>query len=259
LKEKMNAEFEIRRVEMVGPKVGKDLREKGLWAVIVAAIGIMIYVWWRFEFVYGLGGIIALVHDVLVTMTAVIITNREFSLAVLAALLTIVGYSINDTIVIFDRVRENLRLTKNRSLEDVMKVSINQTLGRSVMNSLTTLFVVACLYVLGGEVINDFAFALLVGVVSGSYSTFFIASPVAIFFHNLIPSARTAGKAKTKKDMGMAASSTPGIGMVNKGGVSRMLEQQKQEEQVAVSNPQGQDKGKSSKGYSKKRKKNRKE
>ncbi|MGA1843591.1 MAG: protein translocase subunit SecF [bacterium] len=244
--------FEIRRVEMVGPKVGKDLREKGIWAIIFATLGVLIYTWWRFEFVYALGAIIALIHDVLVTVGAFSLTNREFTLPVIAALLTIIGYSLNDTIVVFDRVRDNLKLMRNRSLKDILNTSINQTLGRTVLTSLTTFFVVFCLYVLGGEVINDFAFALIIGVIVGTYSSVYIASPVALFFHNLAPSAKGAGGARAKREMGpgMPASS---IGPVNKGGVSRMMEQQKQIQAAASS----ESKKKGSKGSSKRRKKNR--
>jgi len=244
--------FEIRRVEMVGPKVGKDLREKGLWAIIFATLGVLIYTWWRFEFVYALGAIIALIHDVLVTIGAFSLTNREFTLPVIAALLTIIGYSLNDTIVVFDRVRDNLRLMRNRPLHEILNTSINQTLGRTVLTSLTTFFVVFCLYVMGGEVINDFAFALIIGVIVGTYSSVYIASPVALFFHNLAPSARVAGSAKAKRETGtgMPASS---IGPVNKGGVSRMMEQQKQIQTAASSDSRK----KGSKGASKRRKKNR--
>ncbi|MGA1794271.1 MAG: protein translocase subunit SecF [bacterium] len=244
--------FEIRRVEMVGPKVGKDLREKGIWAIIFATLGVLFYTWWRFEFVYALGAIIALLHDVLVTVGAFSLTGREFTLPVIAALLTIIGYSLNDTIVVFDRVRDNLKLMRNRPLKDILNTSINQTLGRTVLTSLTTFFVVFCLYALGGEVINDFAFALIIGVIVGTYSSVYIASPVALFFHNLAPSAKGAGGARAKREMGpgMPASS---IGPVNKGGVSRMMEQQKQIQTAASS----ESRKKGTKGSSKRRKKNR--
>ncbi|MGA1791128.1 MAG: protein translocase subunit SecF [bacterium] len=254
--EKMGKDaFDIRRVEMVGPKVGKDLREKGLWAIIFATLGVLIYTWWRFEFVYALGAILALVHDVLVTIGAFSLTNREFTLPVIAALLTIIGYSLNDTIVVFDRVRDNLRLMRNRPLSEILNASINQTLSRTILTSLTTFLVVFSLFVLGGEVINDFAFALIIGVIVGTYSSVYIASPVALFFHNLAPSAAPAGRGKVKKEMSRAASN---IGPVNKGGVSRMMEQQKQTESPSTSPQKGQGKKRTSKGPSKKRKKNRK-
>ncbi len=248
--------FEIRRVEMVGPKVGKDLREKGLWAIIFATLGVLIYTWWRFEFAYALGAILALIHDVMVTIVAFSLTNREFTLPVIAALLTIIGYSLNDTIVVFDRVRDNLKLLRNRPLEEILNTSINQTLSRTILTSLTTFFVVFCLFVLGGEVINDFAFALMIGVIVGTYSSVYIASPTALFFHNLAPSAIAAGRSRAKKEMGRTASS---FGPVNKGGVGRMMEQQKQSEAVSASNPKGQGTKRTSKGTaSKKRKKGKK-
>lgn len=216
--------FEIRRVEMVGPKVGKDLREKGFWAIIFATILVLVYVWWRFEFDYALGAILALVHDVLVTLGFFSLTNREITLPVIAAFLTIIGYSLNDTIVIFDRVRENLRL--RHPLEKILNISINQTLSRTLLTSLTTFFVVLSLFILGGEVINDFAFALMIGVIVGTYSSVYIASPVALFFHKLSPSSRPATKSGMKTDV-----SKQRIGIVtDKGGVSRMMAQQKQQE-----------------------------
>ena len=243
--EKMGADaFNIRRVEMVGPKVGKDLREKGLWAIIFATLGVLIYTWWRFEFVYALGAIMALIHDVLVTIGAFSLTNREFTLPVIAALLTIIGYSLNDTIVVFDRVRDNLKLLRGHSLSDILNSSINQTLSRTILTSLTTFFVVFCLYVLGGEVINDFAFALIIGVIVGTYSSVYIASPVALFFHDLMPSTRPSGGRSTKAKREMLGTTTA-IGPINKGGVSRMREQHKQTEAVPASNPKGKSKGKS--------------
>ncbi len=176
--------FEIRRVEMVGPKVGKDLRQQGLWAIIFAIIGILLYAWWRFEFSFSIGAIVALVHDTLITIGAISLTNREFSLPVVAALLTIVGYSINDTIVVYDRVRENVRLNRDKSLFNTLNLSINETLGRTFLTTFTTFLVVVCLFIFGGQVINDFAFALVVGVIIGTYSSMFVASPVVLLIHN---------------------------------------------------------------------------
>lgn len=177
-------EFEIRRVEMVGPRAGKDLRQQGLWAIIFSFIGILLYAWYRFEFSYAVGGIVALIHDVLVTIGALSLTNREFNLTTLAAILTIIGYSINDTIVIFDRVRENKRLNRGNSLEQTLNMSINECFSRTFMTAFTTFLVVAALFFFGGQVINDFAFALLIGVIVGCYSTVFIASPVVLVLHN---------------------------------------------------------------------------
>ena len=143
---------------------------------------ILIYITVRFELRFAIGAIAALVHDVLITVGAFSIADREFNLPVVAALLTIVGYSLNDTIVVFDRIRENQRLLHRKKFTDVINVSINQTLSRTLLTSVTTLLVVICLFVLGGEVINDFAFALLVGILVGTYSSIFVASPVLVWW-----------------------------------------------------------------------------
>ncbi|MGB9629006.1 MAG: protein translocase subunit SecF [Thermodesulfobacteriota bacterium] len=184
-------ELEIRRVEVVGPKVGKDLKKKALWAVSLSFLGMLIYVAWRFrEVSYGLGGIAALVHDVIVTYGALSITDREYSLTILAVILTIIGFSINDTIVIFDRVRENLKKMRKESLETIFNISINETLGRTILTSGTVMMVVLILFFFGGPVINDFAFTLIVGLVSGTYSTVYIASPVVLFWHHHVTEKR---------------------------------------------------------------------
>ena len=172
----------IERVEMVGPKVGKDLREKALLSILYAIIGIVIYISWRFEFQYAIAAIIALIHDVMVTMGAFSVMDKEFTLVVVAAFLTIIGYSLNDTIVVFDRIRENWRRRGKEKLVAVINASINQTLSRTLLTSGTTLLVVFSLFVLGGEIIHDFAFALLVGVVVGTYSSIFIASVFLVFW-----------------------------------------------------------------------------
>ena len=172
----------IERVEMVGPKVGKDLREKALLSILYAIIGIVIYISWRFEFQYAIAAIIALIHDVMVTMGAFSVMDKEFTLVVVAAFLTIIGYSLNDTIVVFDRIRENWRRRGKEQLVAVINASINQTLSRTLLTSGTTLLVVFSLFVLGGEIIHDFAFALLVGVVVGTYSSIFIASVFLVFW-----------------------------------------------------------------------------
>jgi preprotein translocase subunit SecF len=172
---------------MVGPKVGKDLTRKAILAIIFSWIGILIYVGVRFEFRYALGGIVALVHDVLVTVTFLSLFNKEFDLNIVAALLTIIGYSINDTIVIFDRIRENARKNTRQSLNDVINVSVNQTLSRTILTSLTVFMVLVVLFFFGGAVIHDFTFALLVGTVAGVYSTVFIASPIVLLFEKIKP------------------------------------------------------------------------
>ena len=179
--------LEIRRAELVGPKIGKDLKTKALWAVGLSFLAILIYVAWRFrEVAYGLGGIVALIHDVIVTYGAISIANIEYSLNVLAVILTIIGFSINDTIVIFDRVRENIKKMRKDNLETIFNVSINETLGRTILTSGTVMGVVLILFFFGGPVIHDFAFALIVGLISGTYSTVYIASPVVIFWEKHI-------------------------------------------------------------------------
>jgi preprotein translocase subunit SecF len=175
------ADITVERVEMVGPKVGRDLREKALLSILYAIIGIVLYISWRFELQYAVAAIIALVHDVLITMGAFSIFDKEFTLVIVAAFLTIIGYSLNDTIVVFDRIRENLRRKGKNTLADIINTSINQTLSRTLLTSGTTLLVVVALFFFGGEIIHDFSFALLVGVLVGTYSSIFIAS-VFLFF-----------------------------------------------------------------------------
>jgi preprotein translocase subunit SecF len=180
--------YDVRRIEMVGPKVGKDLTRKALLAIIFSWIGILVYVGVRFEFRYALGGIIALVHDVLITITFLSVFDKEFDLNIVAALLTIIGYSINDTIVIFDRIRENARKNIRQSLDDIINTSVNQTLSRTILTSMTVFMVLIILFIFGGAVIHDFTFALLVGTVAGVYSTVFIASPIVLLFEKIKPS-----------------------------------------------------------------------
>ena len=175
-------EITVERVEMVGPKVGRDLREKAMLSILYAIIGIVIYISWRFELQYAIAAIIALVHDVLVTMGAFSIFDKEFTLVIVAAFLTIIGYSLNDTIVVFDRIRENLRRKGKSSISDMINTSINQTLSRTLLTSGTTLLVVIALFFFGGEIIHDFSFALLVGVFIGTYSSVFIASVFLVYW-----------------------------------------------------------------------------
>jgi preprotein translocase subunit SecF len=183
--------LEIRRVEVVGPKVGKDLKTKAMWAVGLAFVAILIYVAFRFhEFAYGLGGIVALFHDVVVTFGAISIFNIEFSLNVLAVILTIIGFSINDTIVIFDRVRENVKKMRKEDLVTIFNVSINETLGRTILTTGTVMMVVLILFFFGGEVIHDFTIALIFGLITGTYSTVYIASPVVLLWEQNISKGR---------------------------------------------------------------------
>jgi preprotein translocase subunit SecF len=232
---------EITQVEMVGPTVGKELREKALFAILFSLLIMSIYISWRFEFKlvvsavmaitlilvvlfaasfklpvlwlniiallvslllmwalrlkYALGAIISLIHDVVITIGAFAITNREVSLTVIAALLTIVGYSINDTIVIFDRIRENARKGTHKNFADLINLSVNQTLSRTILTNLTVFAVVIVLFVWGGDVINDFAFAMLIGSISGTYSTIYIASPIILIWEGRLVGKNNKAKA----------------------------------------------------------------
>jgi len=174
----------IRLQEEVGPKIGEELKGKAILAIFWALLGIILYIWWRFELTFGLAAVAALFHDVLITIGIFSIFGKEISLSIVAALLTIVGYSLNDTIVVFDRIREDLKLYRKESYGNVINHSINETLSRTIITSLTTFVVVLCLYLFGGSVIHDFAFALLVGVVVGTYSSIFVASPLMVEHFN---------------------------------------------------------------------------
>jgi preprotein translocase SecF subunit len=193
--------FEVRRLEFVGPQVGRDLQWNAIQAVLWGMVGILVYTAIRFDFKGGVAAILALVHDVVVSVGALSLTGREMSLPILAALLTIVGYSINDTIVIYDRIRENRGrgLRKGESLADVVNAAINQTLSRTVLTSLTLLLVVLVLYLFGGEVLRDFAFSLLVGVVAGTYSTVFVAAPIIVDWEAWSQGRSRAGKKAVAK------------------------------------------------------------
>jgi len=170
----------LRRVEFVGPQVGDDLAEDGFLALLYSTIGILIYVAWRFEWKFSVGSVIATFHDVIVTMGLFSLVGLEFDLTVLAAILALIGYSLNDTIVVYDRIRENFKLLRNRSTEEIMNISINETLSRTIMTSVTVMLVLVSLFFLGGEVIHNFSIVLLFGVIFGTYSSIFIASPAAL-------------------------------------------------------------------------------
>jgi preprotein translocase subunit SecF len=182
--------FDVRRVEVVGPKVGKDLTQKGIMAVVMSWIAMLLYIAWRFEFRFAVGGIIALVHDTIITIGVFSLLNKEFSLTIVAALLTIIGYSINDTIVIYDRVRENMKKNIRQELAQVINASINQTLSRTMLTVLTVMIVLVSILLFGGAVIFDFAFAILIGVVVGTYSSVFIASPIVLAWERVSPPKR---------------------------------------------------------------------
>jgi preprotein translocase subunit SecF len=171
---------QMRRVEFVGPQVGGELTEKGGLAMLYALLGILAYVAWRFEWRFALGAVIALVHDVVITVGFFSLLGLEFSLPVLAAVLAVIGYSLNDTIVVFDRIRENFRKMRKGTIVEIMNSAINQTLRRTLLTSLTTLLVVVTLILLGGEIIKGFAVALFIGILVGTYSSIFVASPVVL-------------------------------------------------------------------------------
>lgn len=189
---------DIRRVEMVGPQVGKDLRQKGLLSILYAMIGILIYVSWRFELRFAVGAIIALLHDVLITLGVFSLSGREIDLPIIAAFLAIIGYSLNDTIIVYDRIRENYGKHQKKGFKAVVNSSINETLSRTILTSGTTLLVVVALFIFGGGVIHNFAFALLVGILVGTYSSIFVASPVLIFWDDY----RSGGQKKVAAEGG---------------------------------------------------------
>jgi preprotein translocase subunit SecF len=178
------APFHVMQVQMVGPKVGADLRNKAVLATLYALGGMLIYIAFRFEWIYGLGAVIAVFHDTIITIGLFSIFKEEISMTVIAALLTLVGYSMNDTIVIFDRIRENLKISRREPLEQVMNRAVNQTLSRTVMTSGLTFLTVIALFLFGGPVLHGFSFALLCGIIVGTYSSVFIASPIVLFWHN---------------------------------------------------------------------------
>jgi preprotein translocase subunit SecF len=198
LNDSFEGRFEILNSESVGPKVGADLRRQAVFATLYALGGILVFIAFRFEWVYGAAAVFAVFHDTLITLGFFSIFNKEINLTVIAALLTLVGYSVNDTIVVFDRVRENLRLSRRSTLENVLNRSINQTLSRTVLTSGLTLVAGLAMYFFGGEVINNFAFALVVGVLVGTYSSIAVASPTVLVFINRRERAKARGPALAK-------------------------------------------------------------
>ncbi len=175
--------FAVRNTEIVGPKVGSDLRRQAVYVTLAGLAAMLVYIWFRFELIYGVAAVIATFHDVLITLGIFSLLNKEISLTVIAALLTLVGYSMNDTIVVFDRVRENVHLNKRESFYDLVNRSINQTLSRTILTSGLTFLAVLSLYLFGGEVIHGFALALVIGVIIGTYSSIAIASPILVYFY----------------------------------------------------------------------------
>jgi preprotein translocase subunit SecF len=200
--------FGIRNVDIIGPTVGKQLQKQAVLATLYSLLGMLVYLWFRFELIYGLAAVVAVFHDTLITVGMFSILNVEMSLTVIAAILTLVGYSMNDTIVVFDRIRENIRLLRRDSLTDIVNKSINQTLSRTVLTSGLTFLTVLSLYIFGGEVLHGFSLALVIGIIIGTYSSIFIAAPMLVAYQEsrarkgagvaVLPTDRSKDKVKVK-------------------------------------------------------------
>jgi preprotein translocase subunit SecF len=200
--------FGIRNVDIIGPTVGKQLQKQAVLATLYSLLGMLVYLWFRFELIYGVAAVVAVFHDTLITVGMFSILNVEMSLTVIAAILTLVGYSMNDTIVVFDRIRENIRLLRRDSLKDIVNKSINQTLSRTVLTSGLTFLTVLSLYVFGGEVLHGFSLALVIGIIIGTYSSIFIAAPMLVAYQEsrakkgagvaVLPADRSKDKVKVK-------------------------------------------------------------
>lgn len=176
------ADAQIQRIDYIGPKIGKELVQKAVLSILIACIGILIYLVFRFELGFAVGAVIALFHDTIITLGAISITNKEFTLAIVAALLTVIGYSVNDTIVIFDRIRENMAKSLQKQFGTIVNEGISQTLSRTILTGVTVFIVLIPLFFLGGAVIHDFAFTLIVGVIIGTYSSIFVASSFVVYW-----------------------------------------------------------------------------
>ena len=178
------APFSVRQVELVGPKVAGDLKQQAVQATLFALAGMLVYIWFRFEWIYGVAAVIAVFHDTIITIGFFSLFDKEITLTVIAALLTLVGYSMNDTIVIFDRIRENLKIFRREPLDSLINKSVNQTLSRTILTSGLTFVTVLALFLFGGPVLHGFSFALVVGILIGTYSSVFVASPIVLFWHD---------------------------------------------------------------------------
>ncbi len=197
-----------RAIEIVGPKVGGELRSQALNATLLALGGMLVYIWFRFEWIYGVAAVVAVFHDTIITIGLFSLLNREITLTVIAALLTLVGYSMNDTIVIFDRIRENLHLNRREPLVDVINRSVNQTLSRTVMTSGLTFLTVVALFLFGGPVLHGFSLALVLGIIVGTYSSVFVASPIVLFWHDYADTRKKKVPAVAAVASGPAAASS---------------------------------------------------
>ncbi len=193
------APFTIRSVEVVGPKIGRELRQQAVLATLYALAGMLVYIAFRFEWIYGVAAVLAVFHDVVITLGLFSIFNKEITLTVVAALLTLVGYSMNDTIVIFDRIRENLKVLRKESFERLINISVNQTLSRTIMVSGLTFVTVIALFLFGGQVLNGFSFALVVGIIVGTYSSIFVASPILVGWRYLMERRKADPAAARRK------------------------------------------------------------
>jgi preprotein translocase subunit SecF len=189
--------FEVRNVEIVGPQVGNQLKWQAFWATMYSLLGMLIYLAFRFELIYGVAAVVAVFHDTLFTLGVFSLTNTEISLTVIAALLTLIGYSMNDTIVIFDRIRENLKLSRRESMRELVNKSINQTLSRTILTSGLTFLTVISLYLFGGQVLHGFSFALVVGILIGTYSSIAVAAPMLVAYQEA--RAEKMGRLSTKQ------------------------------------------------------------
>jgi preprotein translocase subunit SecF len=201
--------FTVRTVEIVGPRIGADLRQQAINTVLIALAAMLVYIAFRFEWVYGVAAVIAVFHDTIITIGLFSLFNKQIDLTVIAALLTLVGYSMNDTIVTFDRIRENLRLQRRGTFSEIVNASINQTLSRTVLTSGLTFLTALSLFLFGGQVLNGFSFALVVGIIVGTYSSIFVASPILIFWQNI---------SEKRKRRGSSAPSAPAKLVENRGG-----------------------------------------
>jgi preprotein translocase subunit SecF len=208
------SDFGVYQVEIVGPQVGQQLQSQARWAVVYSLLGMLIYLGFRFEWIYGVAAVVTVFHDTLITVGAFSLANKEISLTVIAAILTLIGYSNNDTIVIFDRIRENLKLMRREKLSDVVNRSINQTLSRTILTAGLTFLTVLALYLFGGEVLHGFSFALVIGILIGTYSSIAIAAPILVAYQDWrsgrgkpSPVMVTAGKGKSATGKGRSLAS----------------------------------------------------
>jgi preprotein translocase subunit SecF len=197
--------YAVTNTKIVGPKVGKDLRRQALYVTLAGLGAMLIYIWFRFELIYGVAAVVATFHDVIITLGFFSLLNKEITLTVIAALLTLVGYSMNDTIVVFDRIRENVHMNKREEFSGLVNHSINQTLSRTILTSGLTFLAVLSLFLFGGEVIHGFAFALVVGVIIGTYSSIFIASPIVVDFYRRFTKGGAGRRLKVTSEIPLRA------------------------------------------------------